>query len=136
MYFIIVKRSFFFAGRPHFPENGTETIRSNTVVISPDTGYDLLRFGPFGALLERYEKQSYALPWHTKSILIKQLLLSELLRNAVFWQVLRHFPGTLQRTRKCVSVAKRGRTGQIADFKSSKKVVKRAEITTVIFEEI
>jgi hypothetical protein len=58
------------AKRLHFPENGTETIRSNTVVTSSDTGYDLLRIDPFGALLERYEKQSYALPWQTNRTFI------------------------------------------------------------------
>ena len=46
------------------------------------------------------------------------------------------FPERLGERENCVSVAKWGRTGQIEDFKSSKKVVKRAEITTVIFEEI
>ena len=67
-----------------FPENDSETIRSNTVVTYPDTGYDLLRFGPFGALLERYEKQSYALPWHTKRMDIFFIAPPELPRNAVF----------------------------------------------------
>ena len=84
MYFIIVKRSFFMPSGLIFPENDSETIRSNTVVTSSDTGYDLLRIAPFGALLERYEKQSYALPWHTKRMDIFFIAPPELPRNALF----------------------------------------------------
>ena len=89
MYFIIVKRSFFMPSGLIFPENDSETIRSNTVVTYPDTGYDLLRFGPFGALLERYEKQSYALPWQIKSTLIILVFLPVRARSAAFCRTLR-----------------------------------------------